>query len=92
MISAGDFRKGMTIVIDGQVYPVVDFQHVKPGKGAAFVRTKIKTPLLVVFWKEPLALLKGFQGLMLKPRRCNTYTTMGICTILWILKHTSKYP
>ena len=42
MISAGDFRKGMTIDIDGQVYTVVDFKHVKPGKGAAFVRTKIK--------------------------------------------------
>ena len=42
MISAGDFRKGITIDIDGQVYTIVDFQHVKPGKGAAFVRTKIK--------------------------------------------------
>lgn len=42
MISAGDFRKGITIDIDGQVWTIVDFQHVKPGKGAAFVRTKIK--------------------------------------------------
>lgn len=42
MVSAGEFRKGMTIEIDGQVWVVVDFQHVKPGKGAAFVRTKIK--------------------------------------------------
>ena len=42
MVSAGDFRKGLTIEIDGQVYTIVDFQHVKPGKGAAFVRTKIK--------------------------------------------------
>ena len=42
MISAGDFRKGLTIELDGQVYTVVDYQHVKPGKGAAFVRTKIK--------------------------------------------------
>ncbi|MGB9679450.1 MAG: elongation factor P [Thermoanaerobacteraceae bacterium] len=42
MVSAGDFRKGMTIDIDGQVFLVVDFQHVKPGKGAAFVRTKLK--------------------------------------------------
>lgn len=42
MISAGDFRKGVTVEIDGQVYNIVDFQHVKPGKGAAFVRTKIK--------------------------------------------------
>lgn len=42
MVSAGDFRKGMTVEIDGTAYVVVDFQHVKPGKGAAFVRTKIK--------------------------------------------------
>ena len=42
MISAGDFKKGLTIEIDGQVWVVVDFQHVKPGKGAAFVRTKLK--------------------------------------------------
>ena len=42
MIQAGDFRKGMTLEIDGKVYVVVDFQHVKPGKGEAFVRTKIK--------------------------------------------------
>ena len=42
MVSAGDFRKGVTIEIDGKVYVIVDFQHVKPGKGAAFVRAKIK--------------------------------------------------
>lgn len=42
MISAGDFRKGLTFEMDGHVYQVLDFQHVKPGKGAAFVRTKIK--------------------------------------------------
>ena len=42
MISAGDFRKGVTFEMEGNIYNVVDFQHVKPGKGAAFVRTKIK--------------------------------------------------
>lgn len=42
MISAGDFRKGMTFEMDGEPYVVLDFQHVKPGKGAAFVRTKYK--------------------------------------------------
>ncbi len=42
MISAGEFRKGVTIEIDGGVWVIVEFQHVKPGKGAAFVRTKIK--------------------------------------------------
>lgn len=42
MISAGDLRKGTTFEHEGQVYTVVDFLHVKPGKGAAFVRTKLK--------------------------------------------------
>ena len=42
MISAGDFRNGATFELDGQVLQVVEFQHVKPGKGAAFVRTKCK--------------------------------------------------
>ena len=40
MISAGEFRNGVTFEQDGQVLQVVEFQHVKPGKGAAFVRTK----------------------------------------------------
>ena len=42
MITAGDFRNGMTFEEDGQVMQVVEFQHVKPGKGAAFVRTKLR--------------------------------------------------
>ena len=42
MISAGDFRNGVTFEMDGKVMQVVEFQHVKPGKGAAFVRTKMK--------------------------------------------------
>ena len=42
MISAGDFRNGVTVEIDGTVCQIVEFQHVKPGKGAAFVRTKYK--------------------------------------------------
>ena len=42
MISAGDFRNGMTFEMDGQVVQVIEFQHVKPGNGAAFVRTKYK--------------------------------------------------
>lgn len=42
MISAGDFRNGVTFEMDGNVVSVIEFQHVKPGKGAAFVRTKIR--------------------------------------------------
>ncbi|MBR1737052.1 MAG: elongation factor P, partial [Firmicutes bacterium] len=42
MISASEFRNGVTIEYEGDIYVVLEFQHVKPGKGAAFVRTKIK--------------------------------------------------
>ena len=42
MISAGDFRNGLTVEIDNAVFQIIEFQHVKPGKGAAFVRTKLK--------------------------------------------------
>ena len=42
MVSAGDFRNGVTFEMDGNVLQIVEFQHVKPGKGAAFVRTKIR--------------------------------------------------
>ena len=42
MISAGEFRNGVTFELEGSVYQIVEFQHVKPGKGAAFVRTKLK--------------------------------------------------
>ena len=42
MISAGDFRNGITIEMEGNVFQIIEFQHVKPGKGAAFVRTKLR--------------------------------------------------
>ena len=42
MISAGDFRNGVTLEIEGNFVQIIEFQHVKPGKGAAFVRTKLK--------------------------------------------------
>lgn len=42
MISAGDFRNGITIEMDNSIFQIIEFQHVKPGKGAAFVRTKLR--------------------------------------------------
>ena len=42
MVTAGDFRNGMTIQMDGSIWQVIEFQHVKPGKGSPFVRTKLK--------------------------------------------------
>ena len=42
MVQAGDFRNGVTVEMDNNIYTIIEFQHVKPGKGAAFVRTKLK--------------------------------------------------
>ncbi len=42
MISVNDFRTGLTVEVDNDIWRVMDFQHVKPGKGAAFVRTKLR--------------------------------------------------
>ncbi len=42
MVSAGDFRNGVTIEVEGNIFQIIEFQHVKPGKGAAFVRTRLK--------------------------------------------------
>ena len=63
MISAGDFRNGVTLEIDGNVVQIIEFQHVKPGKGAAFVRTKYKNIILLIssllfyFYGEPIYIL-----------------------------------
>lgn len=46
MVTAGDFRNGITFEMDGNVMQVIEFQHVKPGKGAAFVRTKLRNVIL----------------------------------------------
>ena len=56
MISVNDFRTGITIEIDGELWQVIDFQHVKPGKGAAFVRTKLKNV------KKQATVEKTFRG------------------------------
>ena len=42
MISAGDFRNGITIELEGNIYQIIEFQHVKPGKGAAILKTKMR--------------------------------------------------
>ncbi len=48
MINVNDFKTGLTVEVDGDIFTVLDFQHVKPGKGAAFVRSKLKTCVMVI--------------------------------------------
>ena len=54
MISAGDFRNGITIELEGNIFQIIEFQHVKPGKGAAFVRTKLKIKNTIIANQTPL--------------------------------------
>ena len=89
MISAGDFRNGVTIEYEGNVYQIIEFQHVKPGKGADFVRTKLKNIISggVVektfrpTEKCPTARIdrKDMQYLY-----CSTFTVTAIFSTLWI--------
>ena len=58
MVTAGDFRNGVTFEMDGSVYSIIEFQHVKPGKGAAFVRTKIRNVIINPNDKYPTAYIE----------------------------------
>lgn len=68
MIRAGEFRNGMTFVIDGQPCVVVDFQHVKPGKGAAFVRTKYKNLLTGTIREDAFSPSDKFEKAMIETK------------------------
>ena len=79
MISVNDLRTGLTIEVDGEIYSVVEFLHVKPGKGAAFVRTKLKnlrsgnTCLLYTSYQNKWDTSSG--RTRLRPRDCLLYTS-----------------
>lgn len=92
MIMAGDFRKGVTVEIDGQVWSVVDFQHVKPGKGAAFVRTRLKNVMTGAVLERTFSPTDKYPPLTLKQRRCSISTTMVTCITLWTQRLTSSCP
>ena len=86
MISVNDFRTGQTIEVDGEIFTVIDFQHVKPGKGAAFVRSKLRNLRTATLWKARSALVKRSIGHMWKTGRCNICTPAGTNIRLWIRK------
>lgn len=88
--SAGDFRNGTTFEMEGNVYRVVEFQHVKPGKGSAFVRTKLKNVITGAVLEKLLTHLINIQEQKLKRKKCNIYIMMEIYIISWIMKHMIK--
>lgn len=94
MISAGDFRNGITIELEGNIYQIIEFQHVKPGKGAAFVRTKLKNI------KSGGVVEKTFRPTEKCPQARIDRKIISICmqmeiySTLWMLRHMirSLYP
>ena len=84
MISAGDFKNGLTFEMDGQLMQVIEFQHVKPGKGAAFVRTKMRNIISGAVIETSFNPTAKFPRLSLKEEIWNTATPTAIFTTLWI--------
>ena len=88
--SAGDFRNGTTFEMEGNVYRVVEFQHVKPGKGSAFVRTKLKNVITGAVLEKTFNPSDKYPGAEIEKKKCNTYTMMEIYITLWIMTHMTK--
>lgn len=90
MITSNDFRPGVTIEIDGQVWQVVEFQHVKPGKGVAFVRATSRTSKRALLLNVPGTLAKKYRTATSTAARCSTSMKTKACTVSWITKHTNR--
>ena len=83
MVVAGDFKNGVTFEMDdGSVVQVVEFQHVKPGKGAAFVRTKIRNVITGAVTER--------RTLTSREERCSTPTMTVISITSWIQRHGKR--
>ena len=88
MITAGEFRNGRTFEHEGNVFQIVEFQHVKPGKGAAFVRTKLKNIISGGVVEKTSDLQKSLKKLISTERIWLIHTVMMISIILWTMKHS----
>ena len=84
MVAAGDFKNGITVEIDGNIYQILEFQHVKPGKGAAFVRTKLKNIISGGVVEKTFRRLRSLKMLILTERICSISIKTEICITLWM--------
>ena len=84
MISAGDFRNGVTIEFEGNIYQIIEFQHVKPGKGAAFVRTKLKNIISGGVVEKTFRPTEKCPTAHIDRRICSIFMQMMISIISWM--------
>ena len=86
-MEASDFRNGVTFVCDGQPCQVIEFQHVKPGKGAAFVRTKYKNIITGAIRETSFNPTAKFDSAYIERKDMTTLTEMVTCITSWIRRH-----
>ena len=91
-ITASDFRNGVTFEMDGQVMQVVEFQHVKPGKGAAFVRTKMKNVITGGVTETSFNPTAKFEQAYVERKDMEYSYNDGDCTTSWTPRPTIWYP
>ena len=91
MLSAGDLRKGTTFEFEGKVFTVIDFLHVKPGKGAAFVRTKLRNVIDGGVTDKTFNQTEKFQEAVIERKEMQYYILMENYTTSWIKKLLNKF-
>lgn len=90
MISVNDFKTGLTILVDGVLYRVLDFQHVKPGKGAAFVRSKLRNLRNGSVNEKTFRAGEKVEKAQIDNKKCNIFMQVEINMYSWIQIHTSN--
>lgn len=90
MISVNDFKTGLTIEVDNGIWRVIEFQHVKPGKGAAFVRSKLRNLRTGAIRKRHSVLVKKLEKHRLTTNACSIYMLQVISMYLWIMNLTNS--
>lgn len=90
MISTNEFKTNVTVTIDGDAWQVVEFQHVKPGKGAAFVRAKCVTCAPVLLLSVPSTQASVCRRLTSTVAKCNICMNPTACMYSWTMKPTNK--
>ncbi len=91
MISVNDFRTGLTIEVDNGLWQVIDFQHVKPGKGAAFVRSKLRNLRNGNIQEKHSVPERKFLVHILNIKRCNTFMLQVTHILSWTQTHTISW-
>ncbi len=90
MITSNDFKRGMVIKLDGNLYSVVEYQHVKPARGAAFVRTKLRSIMKGSIVDKTFRGGEKVEDVRIERRRCSISTMKATHSFLWIPKVTSR--